>query len=139
MEMKTGYRFWGKVCLERSPNAKPHHPFYQVTLRCLLPHPTHKHLAIMDSVGTYATSTAAWLSLQAIPLLISPKLIVTMLSADARRPTGSSPAPSTIPSLLKSPRRSRNIPLPHPLHHPPLPGPPHNPPCWPPAPLHSRR
>ncbi|KAF6236793.1 hypothetical protein HO173_005084 [Letharia columbiana] len=41
----------------------------------------------MDSVGTYATSTAAWLSLQAIPLLISPKLIVTMLSPDARRPT----------------------------------------------------
>lgn len=43
----------------------------------------------MDSVGSYATSTAAWLSIQAIPLLISPKLIVTMLSPDARRPTGS--------------------------------------------------
>lgn len=57
----------------------------------------------MDSVGTYATSTAAWLSLQAIPLLISPKLIVTMLSPDARRPTGS-PPPSgqTFCSLYKS-------------------------------------
>lgn len=42
----------------------------------------------MDSVGAYATGTAAWLSLQAIPLLVSPKLIVTMLSPDARRPTG---------------------------------------------------
>ena len=46
-------------------------------------------LATMDSVGAYATSTAAWLSLQALPLLVSPKLIVTMLSSDARRPTGS--------------------------------------------------
>lgn len=50
----------------------------------------------MDSVGAYATSTAAWLSLQAIPLFISPKLIVTMLSPDARRPTGN-PLPSIHP------------------------------------------
>ncbi|KAM0803930.1 hypothetical protein BDR22DRAFT_838347 [Usnea florida] len=41
----------------------------------------------MDSVGTYATSTAAWLTLQAIPLFLSPKLIVTILSPDARLPT----------------------------------------------------
>jgi len=36
----------------------------------------------------YAYSTAAWLSLQAIPLFLSPKLMVTMLSPEARVPTG---------------------------------------------------
>ena len=34
----------------------------------------------IDSVSAYATSTAARLSFQAVPLFISPKLIVTMLS-----------------------------------------------------------
>jgi len=47
---------------------------------------------IMDAYSAYAYSTGAWLSLQALPLLVSPKLIVTMLSPDTRRPTGT---PST--------------------------------------------
>ncbi len=65
--------------LWRSPSAKPR-PFCLTlskslssrTLRAVgslissrpLSHPTHKPLATMDSVGTYATSTAAWLSLR---------------------------------------------------------------------------
>lgn len=59
----------------------------------------------MDSVGAYATSTAAWLSLQAIPLLISPKLIVTMLSPDARRPTGLPIPPYPIIPNIPHPQR----------------------------------
>lgn len=96
----------------------------------------------MDSVGAYATSTAAWLSLQALPLLISPKLIVTMLSPDARRPTG--PLSTTQSTNTHKPTtnpyfRPRNLPLPLPLPHPPLPSPHHDPPRRPPAPLHPRR
>ncbi|KAL2043588.1 hypothetical protein N7G274_003895 [Stereocaulon virgatum] len=41
----------------------------------------------MDAYSAYAYSTAAWLSLQALPLFVSPKLMVTMLSPDARTPT----------------------------------------------------
>ena len=42
----------------------------------------------MDVFYAYTYSTAAWLSLQALPLLLSPKLIVTMLSVETRGPTG---------------------------------------------------
>ncbi|KAL2051948.1 hypothetical protein ABVK25_007863 [Lepraria finkii] len=41
----------------------------------------------MDAYSAYAYSTAAWLSLQALPLFVSPKLIVTLLSPDSRTPT----------------------------------------------------
>ncbi|KAK3176191.1 hypothetical protein OEA41_007514 [Lepraria neglecta] len=41
----------------------------------------------MDTYSAYAYSTAAWLSLQALPLFVSPKLIITLLSPDARTPT----------------------------------------------------
>lgn len=43
----------------------------------------------------YAYSTAAWLSLQAMPLFVSPKLMVMMLSPDGRVPTGPSLPPHT--------------------------------------------
>jgi len=42
----------------------------------------------MDVFYAYNYSTAGWLSLQALPLLLSPKLIVTLLSAESRNPTG---------------------------------------------------
>lgn len=42
----------------------------------------------MDVFYTYTYSTAAWLGVQAIALMIFPKLIVTMLSVEARKPTG---------------------------------------------------
>jgi len=46
----------------------------------------------------YAYSTAAWLTLQATPLFLSPKLIITMLSPEARNPTGTSPPPPPLHS-----------------------------------------
>ena len=42
----------------------------------------------MDVFYAYTYSTTAWLGLQAVPYLLSPKLIVTMLSIDTRKPTG---------------------------------------------------
>lgn len=45
------------------------------------------HLAIMDAVHAYTASTSAYLALQAVPLFVSPKLMVTMLCPDARPPT----------------------------------------------------
>ncbi|MCJ1252468.1 hypothetical protein MMC24_000274 [Lignoscripta atroalba] len=41
----------------------------------------------MDVFYSYTYSTAAWLGIQALPLLISPKLIVTMLAEETRKPT----------------------------------------------------
>ena len=38
----------------------------------------------------YTYSTAAWLGLQAVPLLVAPKLITTMLSSEAHSITGRS-------------------------------------------------
>ena len=47
----------------------------------------------MDAYSAYAYSTGAWLSLQALPLSLSPKLMVAMLSAETRAPTGKVPKP----------------------------------------------
>lgn len=55
------------------------------------PHPPPSSLSsfpTMDVFYAYNYSTAGWLSLQALPLLLSPKLIVTLLSAESRNPTG---------------------------------------------------
>ncbi|KZF26389.1 hypothetical protein L228DRAFT_11537 [Xylona heveae TC161] len=41
----------------------------------------------MDVFYYYTYGTAAWLGLQATPLLVSPTLIVTMLSTEVREPT----------------------------------------------------
>ncbi|KAI9775140.1 MAG: hypothetical protein M1835_005923 [Candelina submexicana] len=41
----------------------------------------------MDVFYYYSYGTAAWLSVQALPLLVSPTMIVTMLSPDVRKPT----------------------------------------------------
>lgn len=49
---------------------------------------------------SYAYATAAWLSLQATPLLLSPKLIVTLLSPEARNPTGKPPSLAPPPLFL---------------------------------------
>jgi hypothetical protein len=38
-------------------------------------------------INTYALSTGAWLALQATPLLLTPKLIITMLSEDMHEPS----------------------------------------------------
>lgn len=46
------------------------------------------HPFAMDVFYMYTYSTAAWLGIQAVPLVMAPKLIVTMLSADTRQPTG---------------------------------------------------
>ncbi|MCJ1336015.1 hypothetical protein MMC09_001290 [Bachmanniomyces sp. S44760] len=41
----------------------------------------------MDAPSFYAFSSAIWLTLQAIPLLLSPSLIITFLAEEARKPT----------------------------------------------------
>ena len=56
--------------------------------RLNLQHQTSVLQTIMDAYSAYAYSTAVWLSLQALPLSVSPKLIVTMLSPETRAPTG---------------------------------------------------
>jgi len=60
----------------------------------------------MDVFTTYTYSTAGWFSLQALPLLLSPKLIVTLLSVESRNPTGELPSPPN-PSVLWSDRGKR--------------------------------
>ena len=42
----------------------------------------------MDVFYAYTYSTAGWLSLQALPLFLSPGIIVTLLSTETRKPTG---------------------------------------------------
>ncbi|MCJ1243741.1 hypothetical protein MMC30_000938 [Trapelia coarctata] len=42
-------------------------------------------------MDVFTTYTAGWLTLQALPLLLSPKLIVTLLSVESRNPTGAVP------------------------------------------------
>ena len=46
------------------------------------------HPPTMDVFYAYTYSTAAWFGIQAVPLIISPKLIITALSTEARKPTG---------------------------------------------------
>lgn len=46
-----------------------------------------EHSLTMDVFYAYTYSSATWLGIQAVPLLVFPKLIVTMLSVDARKPT----------------------------------------------------
>ena len=62
----------------------------------------------MDAYSAYAYSTAAWLSLQALPLFVSPKLIVTMLSPETRAPTGKVPQPR---KTLNPPAQANTSPL----------------------------
>lgn len=42
----------------------------------------------MDVYYSFSYGTAAWLSLQAFPLVVSPTIIITLLSPDVREPTG---------------------------------------------------
>ena len=44
----------------------------------------------MDASTSYTAATSAWFSLQALPLLLYPRLIITLLSPTARDPTGAS-------------------------------------------------
>lgn len=46
------------------------------------------HRLTMDVFYAYTYSTAAWFGVQTIPLIVSPKLIVMMLSSDTRQPSG---------------------------------------------------
>lgn len=41
----------------------------------------------MDSFYAFCYATAGWLTVQAMPLIVSPRIIVTLLSADAHVPT----------------------------------------------------
>jgi hypothetical protein len=41
-----------------------------------------------DAITSYTYSSAIWLSLQATPLLLTPKLITALLAIEARKPTG---------------------------------------------------
>ncbi|KAL8698075.1 MAG: hypothetical protein Q9201_006769 [Fulgogasparrea decipioides] len=61
----------------------------------------------MDVFYAYTYSTAAWLGLQATTLILSPTLIVAMLSVDARKPTAEitadpddPKAPYAVPTLI---------------------------------------
>ena len=42
----------------------------------------------MQVFYAYTYGTAAWLGIQAVPLIVLPKMIVTMLARDARQTTG---------------------------------------------------
>lgn len=42
----------------------------------------------MDVFYVYTYGTAGWLSLQALPLLLTPNLVVTLLSSEARKSSG---------------------------------------------------
>jgi hypothetical protein len=42
----------------------------------------------MDVFYAYTFGTAGWLALQAAPLIISPTIMVTMLSPEVREPSG---------------------------------------------------
>ena len=42
----------------------------------------------MDVFYAYTYSTAGWLSLQALPLLLAPNVVVTLLSPEARKSSG---------------------------------------------------
>ena len=48
----------------------------------------------------YTYGTAGWLGLQALPLLLSPKLITAMLASEAHLATGST-VPLPFPNLLR--------------------------------------
>ncbi|MCJ1471004.1 hypothetical protein MMC07_009652 [Pseudocyphellaria aurata] len=53
----------------------------------------------MDAISAYTYSTAAWLSIQAVPLLLFPRLITAMLAPDEYRSTTSSSSSSPSHSL----------------------------------------
>jgi hypothetical protein len=42
----------------------------------------------MDVFYAYTYSSFGWLALQAVPLIVSPKIIITMLSPEVREATG---------------------------------------------------
>jgi hypothetical protein len=42
---------------------------------------------IAQAFNAYSFGTAGWLSLQSVPLILAPKLIVTMLSPDMHETT----------------------------------------------------
>ena len=44
----------------------------------------------MDALTSYTMATSAWFTVQAVPLLLYPRLIITLLSPTARDPTGAS-------------------------------------------------
>ena len=44
----------------------------------------------MDALTSYTTAASAWFTLQSLPLLLYPRLIITLLSPTARDPTGAS-------------------------------------------------
>ena len=50
--------------------------------------PVYPTLTILKVFYAYTFGTAAWLSVQALPLLVAPKLITTMLSSEAHSITG---------------------------------------------------
>lgn len=62
----------------------------------------------MDAVTAYTYSTAAWFGVQAVPLLLFPKLITAMLSAEARRPTGTSTTSNDTPRIILEDLSSTN-------------------------------
>ena len=50
--------------------------------------PVYPTLTILKVFYAYTFGTAAWLSVQALPLLVTPKLITTMLSSETHSITG---------------------------------------------------
>jgi hypothetical protein len=50
--------------------------------------PVYPTLTIPKVFYAYTFGTAAWLSIQALPLLVAPKLITTMLSSETHSITG---------------------------------------------------
>lgn len=52
------------------------------------PPSNHTEKRKMDVFYSYTYGTAAWLSLQALPLIVSPTILITLLSPEVREPTG---------------------------------------------------
>ena len=109
------------------PNAKPHlkHLHHQLRnlskgglLDILIASPrgskcsklTPIFLYGMDAYQTHALATGLWLSLQALPLFVSPRLMVNMLAPDSRMPTGTSIRLSLCPFLSPPPSSQCNAP-----------------------------
>ena len=76
------------------PSALPYHP----TLRCFAAHhgreyepgsvPSCSYLTRVGQVFYgYTFATAGWLALQAVPLVASPTIIITLLSPEVREAT----------------------------------------------------
>lgn len=110
------------------PGLVPRLRCFRPSIRSVLPSlffsPTQSASSIsfnMDAFQSHAFSTSCWLCLQAVPLFVSPRLMVNLLAPEPRAATGIlSSILHYIGNILIRWYRARNVLLPHtgpnPLH-----------------------